>query len=73
MAKVPRGETRPVDVISAAIAVGRISVGDAEERLRARSGRVRNGYAGAKARADALSEKKRIEVAKKAARARSDD
>ena len=70
MPKGPGGERRPADVIGAAIAVGRISLGDNGERLSPPSGRVRSGYAGAQARADTLSAEKRREIAKKAARAR---
>jgi hypothetical protein len=73
MPKGPREERRPADLIGAAVTVGRVSVGDVEEKLSTPSGRIRSGYAGAKARADALSEKRRKEIAKSAGKARWDD
>jgi hypothetical protein len=68
MPKGPRGETRPADVIGAAVMVARIATGEAEDTKR--SGRVRSGVAGASARAKSLSAEKRSEIAKKAAKAR---
>ena len=70
MPKGPQGQDRPADVIGAAIAVARISVGDTTEQLRAPSGRVRSGIAGAKARANGMTADQRSAVAKKAAAAR---
>jgi hypothetical protein len=67
MPKGPRGEKRPADVIGAAIMVGRIATGEIEEAPRPKSGRVRSGQAGAKARAKALSADDRKAIAKKAA------
>jgi len=70
MPKGPQGQNRPADVIGTAIAVARISVGDDTEQLRAPSGRVRSGIAGAKARANGMTADQRSAVAKKAAAAR---
>ncbi len=70
MPRGPRGERRPADVIGCAVTVGRISVGDVEERLKEPSGKVRSGHAGAKARAEKLTREERQEIAKKAAGAR---
>jgi hypothetical protein len=64
MATGSRGEKRPSAVIGGAIMVARIATEDAAEELRQRSGRVRSGQAGAKARAE------RSAVARKAAGAR---
>lgn len=67
MARGPRGERRPADVIGCAVAVARLSVGDDAETLKAPSGRVHSGHAGAKARVDSLSAERRSEIAKAAA------
>ena len=68
MARGPRGEKRPADVIGAAIMVAKIATGEIEDARK--SGRVRSGHAGAKARADSLSSERRKEIAKKAAKKR---
>lgn len=70
MPKGPRGENRPADVIGCAIAVAKIATGEVEEILPDKSGRVRSGQAGAKARAESLTEEQRQEIARLAARAR---
>jgi hypothetical protein len=70
MPRGPRGEKRPADVIGAAVMVAKIATGEIEEKLELKSGRTRSGRAGAKARADKLSENERREIAKKAAAAR---
>ena len=70
MPKGPRGERRPANVIGGAIMVARLSVGDIQEQLKEPSGKVRSGYAGAKARTENLSAEKRQEIARKAAGAR---
>jgi hypothetical protein len=67
MPKGPRSEKRPADVIGAAVMVGRIATGEIEEKPQSKSGRVRSGHAGAKARAKALSAEQRSAIAKKAA------
>jgi hypothetical protein len=70
MAKGPRGETRPADVIGCAVAVAKISVGEAENDRYSVAGRRRSGLSGAKARADALTDDRRKEIARKAASTR---
>jgi len=68
MPKGPRGENRPADVIGAAVMVARIATGEIQDNLK--SGRVKSGRAGAKARLKALTGEQRSAVAKKAAAAR---
>jgi hypothetical protein len=63
----PRGEKRPADVIGAAVMVARIATGEITEVLKKPSGKVRSGQAGAKARAEKLSQGERTAIAKKAA------
>lgn len=70
MPRGPRGERRPADVIGCAVQVARLSVGLETEDLKKPSGRVRSGYAGARARAEKMSEEERSAVARKAAAAR---
>jgi hypothetical protein len=70
MARGPRGEFRPADVIGGAVMVGMLSVGLITEQLKNPSGKVRSGHAGAKARADKLTSEQRREIARKAAAAR---
>lgn len=70
MPKGPQGQKRPADTIAAAIMVAKISTGEIEEKLKEPSGKVRSGKAGAKARAEKMTEGQRSAVAKKAARAR---
>jgi hypothetical protein len=50
--------------------VAKIATGEIEEELQKKSGRTRSGRAGAKARADKLTEAERKSIAKKAAAAR---
>ena len=73
MPKGPRGEKRPGDVVSAAVKVGRLAVGDETEEL-AGDGKdpaaKALGAKGGAARAKSLSPKKRSEIAKKAAATR---
>lgn len=66
----PKGEKRPADAIGAAIMVAKLATGEIAETPVEKSGRVRSGKAGAKARAATLSPKKRRAIAKKAAAAR---
>jgi hypothetical protein len=70
MARGPRGEKRPADVIGAAIMVARIATGEIDEKPKGKSGRTRSGHAGARARAKSLSAEQRKEIAKKAAKER---
>jgi hypothetical protein len=73
MPKGPKGEKRPADVIGNAIKIARIATGEEEEAL-TEDGKdaaaVSLGRKGGTARAKALSEKQRAEIAKKAASAR---
>jgi len=70
MPRGPRGEKRPADVIGTAVMVAKIATGEIEEEPQKKSGRTRSGRAGAKARADKLTEAERKRIAKKAAAAR---
>lgn len=70
MPRGPRGEVRPADTVGCAIMVGRIATGEITEVLKAPSGKVRSGHAGAKARAEKMSAEDRRAVAQKAAGAR---
>jgi hypothetical protein len=72
MPRGPKGEKRPADVIGTAIKVAKIATGEETEELPepgrdyARKGGIRGG----KARAKALTPKKRSEIARLAAEAR---
>ena len=68
-ARGPKGEKRPADVIGKAVHIMRIAMGEVEESP-PKSGRIRSGRAGAKARAKNLSAEERKKVAKKAAAVR---
>ena len=70
MPKGPRGESRPADLVGAAVMVARIATGEIEEHTREPSGKVRSGLAGAKARAESMTKEERSAVARKAAVAR---
>ena len=70
MPKGPQGQRRPADAVGCAVAVGRIATGDVVELNQEKSGRVRSGKAGAKARNQSLTREERREIAKKAAAAR---
>lgn len=71
MPKGPQGQKRPADVIGAAVLVGKIATGEAQETPEpVKSAAAALGSRGGKARASALSKKKRAEIAKNAARAR---
>ena len=70
MPRGPHGEKRPADVIGCAVKVMRVATGEIEETPVRKSGRVRSGRAGAKARAERLTKDQRREIAKKAAAAR---
>ena len=68
MAKGPKGETRPADVIGMSVMVAKIATGEIEDNQK--SGRVRSGKAGGRARADKLTAEERSAIAKQAASAR---
>ena len=70
MPKGPRGEKRPADVIGCAVKVAKLATGEIEEELTEKSGRVRSGEAGGKARAEKLTPEERSEIARKAANVR---
>ena len=73
MPRGPKGEKRRADVIGNAIKVARIATGEEDEALTddgKDKAAVSLGKRGGKARADALTPKKRIEIAKTAAKAR---
>lgn len=72
MPKGPKGEKRPADVIANAIKVAKIATGEEPDEIeKTDDGKdkaaVSLGRRGGKARAEALSPKKRAEIAKKAA------
>ena len=70
MPKGPQGQKRPADVVGCAVTVAKIATGEIEETLVEKSGRVRSGRAGAKARAESLTQEERSAIAQKAAAAR---
>jgi hypothetical protein len=72
MSLMPKGpQKRPADVIGAAIRAAKIATGEIEEDLTPeRSAAAELGSKGGKARASALSKKRRSEIAKKAAASR---
>ena len=72
MPKGPRGEKRPADAIKRAVMVGKIAIGETEDRLPNKGeGKYPNAVAlgskGGASRARRLSPEKRAEIAKKAA------
>jgi hypothetical protein len=73
MAKGPKGERRPADVNAPAVMVAKIATGEVED-VTTEDGKnaaaVALGRKGGKARATALSAKKRKEIARKGAAAR---
>ena len=76
MPKGPKGQKRPTDVIGNAVKVMRIATGEEEEDFPADDGKDKAaqslGQRGGKARAAALSKKRRTQIAKQAARMRWD-
>lgn len=70
MPKGPRGEQRPADVIGNAVTIAKIATGEIEDTSYKQPARVRSGKAGAKARAEKLTDEERSEIAKKAASGR---
>ena len=75
MPKGPKGQKRPADVISNAVAVMKIATGEADEPTpdERRSAAARLGSLGGQARAKSVGKRRRAEIAKKAARARWGD
>ncbi len=71
MPRGPKGEKRPADVIGNAVHVMRIATGEIEKNPDTGKDYARKGgLIGGKARAKALSPKRRKEIAQKAARKR---
>lgn len=73
MAKGPKGERRPADVNARAVMIAKIATGEIEDKVTddgKNAAAVALGRMGGKARAAAMSKKKRAEIAKKAAKAR---
>ncbi len=69
----PQGQKRPADVISNAVHVCKIAVGDIEETLEEQPrqpNKAKGGRAGGKARARAMTPERRKEIAQAAAAAR---
>lgn len=70
MPKGPRGEKRPANVIGAAVLIGRIATGDAEDTKGKAPNRAKGGIKGGKRRAEKLSQDERIAIARSAAKKR---
>lgn len=74
MPKSPSGRKRPTDVVSNAVHVMRVATGELPNDAAIEDGKnpaaVALGKMGGQARADALSKKRRTEIAKRAARTR---
>ena len=70
MPRGPNSEKRPADVVGCAVRVAQVATGEIVELTERKSGRVRSGKAGAKARAEKLTSDERRKIAKKAAAAR---
>ena len=68
MPKGPNGQSRPADVIGAAVLVGRIATGEADET----AVRAPRGRSGGVARAATLSVQERVQIASTGAEARWD-
>jgi hypothetical protein len=73
MPRGPKGEKRPADVIGNAIHVMKIATGEIEETLTddgKNAAAVTLGRLGGKVRAEKLTTKRKVEIAKKAAKTR---
>ncbi|MGF1562992.1 MAG: RNA-binding protein [Geminicoccaceae bacterium] len=70
MPKGPSGQKRPADVIGNAVHIAKIATGEIQDTSNTQPAKRKSGLAGAKARAENLSDDKRSEIAKKAANAR---
>jgi hypothetical protein len=69
MARGPKGEKRPGDVVGAAVEVAKIATGEVEEEL-PDQGKRANGQSGGAQRAKALRPERRSEIAQQGASAR---
>ncbi len=70
MAKGPKGEKRPADVIGNAVHIMRIATGEIEDKVTddgKNAAAVALGRMGGKARAKGMSKNRRAEIARKAA------
>jgi hypothetical protein len=67
MPKGPQGQKRKADVIGNAVLVMKIATGEAQEAVSTRATAAELGSKGGKARAAALTKKKRTDIAKRAA------
>ena len=72
MPKGPQGQKRPADVIGAAVKVMRIATGEETEEVALKSAAAELGSRGGKVRAAKLSKKRRVEIARNAAKKRWD-
>lgn len=72
MPKGPQGQKRPADVIGAAVLVGKIATGEAQETGRdpGTEANRKGGLSGGKARAKVLTPEQRKAIAQKAAQKR---
>jgi hypothetical protein len=74
MPKGPKGQKRPADVIGNAVKVMRIATGEEEEDFPADDGKDKAaqslGQRGGRARAQVLTSKRKVEIARKAAKVR---
>lgn len=70
MAKGPRGEKRPADVIGMSVTVAKIATGEIEEDADKTRKQRKGGKKGGKARADKLTPEQRSEIAHVAAQVR---
>lgn len=70
MPQGPQGQKRPADVIGNAVQIARIATGEIEDTGLKQPAKRASGLAGAKARADGLTETDRHEIAKLAAEVR---
>ena len=71
MPKGPRGEKRPADAIGRAVHIAKIATGEIEDdRDDVKSAAAQLGSLGGKKRAENTPRERRVEIARKAARAR---
>jgi hypothetical protein len=76
MPRGPKGEKRPADVNARAVMVARIATGEIEDARPTPESEGKNpaavalGRMGGAARAESLGKRKRVEIARKAARSR---
>lgn len=70
MPKGPQGQKRPADVVSNAIHIARIAIGEEIEELASRESAQELGAKGGRKRAENLPPERRAEIARKAAKTR---